>query len=130
MLAPGEILAVDDFNVVAANDGEMGLYSTNGFANSNNIVDYVEWGSSGHQRSSVAVAAGIWTAGDYAPAFGAGESLAYDGEGDSSTDWAAGAPTVCAENTSMSGCMADGGDITLNDGTIETSICVDGILTH
>ncbi len=121
-MAAGEILTVDNFNVVAANDGEMGLYSSDSFGSSSAILDYVEWGSTGHQRSSVAVAAGIWTTGDFAPAFGTGESLAYDGDGDASSDWSALAtPTICAENGG--GCDVDAGQITTTD---PTTICVDG----
>jgi len=97
-MAPGDITAIDDFNTIAANDGEMGLYTTNNFGSSAAIIDYVEWGSTGHGRSSVAVAAGIWTTGDFVPTFGTGESLSYDGTGDTSADWFAGAPTIGSEN--------------------------------
>ncbi len=45
--------------------GEVGLYSSNSFGDANAILSYVEWGSTGHGRSSVAVAAGIWDAGDF-----------------------------------------------------------------
>ena len=111
VMAPGDILAVNDFNVVSAADGEMGLYNTNSFGSASALEDYVEWGSTGHQRSSVAVAAGIWTAGDFVPAFGASESLAYSGTGDNSSSWTASAmTTICAENTSA--CTAEGGDLT------------------
>lgn len=50
---------------ISSRDGELGLYSTNQFSSSEAIVDYVEWGSSGHARSDVAVGAGIWTAGGF-----------------------------------------------------------------
>ncbi len=111
VMAPGDILAVNDFNVVSAADGEIGLYNTNSFGSASALEDYVEWGSTGHQRSSVAVAAGIWTAGDFVPAFGVSESLAYSGTGDNSSSWTASAmTTICAENTSA--CTAEGGDLT------------------
>jgi len=45
--------------------GEVGLYSSSSFGDANAILSYVEWGSTGHGRSSVAVAAGIWEAGDF-----------------------------------------------------------------
>ena len=82
-LGPGEFIAVslggDDFvapagaketvtaNVgrIDAEDGELGLYSKREFSNSDAIVDYVEWGSTGHRRSGVAVEAGIWSSGDF-----------------------------------------------------------------
>ncbi len=46
-------------------DGELGLYSSNTFNSADAIVDYVEWGTSDHARSSVAVAAGIWENGGF-----------------------------------------------------------------
>ncbi len=45
--------------------GEVGLYSSNSFGDATAILSYVEWGSTGHGRSSVAVAAGIWGAGEF-----------------------------------------------------------------
>lgn len=79
-LAPGELVAVSlggdvflpppgaktttaNIGRISADDGEIGLYSTNNFGSSSAIVDYVEWGSSGHPRSSVAIEAGIWAPG-------------------------------------------------------------------
>ena len=50
--------------------GEVGLYSSNSFGDANAILSYVEWGSTGHGRSSVAVAAGIWSTGDFVPVLG------------------------------------------------------------
>ncbi len=128
MLGAGEILAVDDFNTIAPDDGEMGLYSTNSFGNASAMLDYVEWGASGHQRSSVAVAAGIWTAGDFVPAFTAGASLEYDGEGDASENWTEQSnPTICEEN-GEDVCDVDGGEIETTDGETEITICAgDGI---
>jgi hypothetical protein len=43
----------------------MGLYSANMFNSPDAIEDYVEWGTTGHARSSVAVAAGIWQEGGF-----------------------------------------------------------------
>ena len=82
-LAPGEFIAVSlggdlflpppgaketlsaNLGSITTEDGEIGLYSSGDFGNSSAIVDYVEWGSSGHGRSSVAVGAGIWSTGDF-----------------------------------------------------------------
>ena len=51
---------------VADADGELGLYTTGvNFGSSANIVDYLEWASTGHTRSSVAVTAGVWNTGDF-----------------------------------------------------------------
>lgn len=72
-------------------DGEMALYSTPAFASPEAIVSYVEWGSSGHGRSEVAVAAGIWTEGAFVEippdAFGV---QAVESPADGAEDWVAG----------------------------------------
>jgi hypothetical protein len=53
-----EIAAIGTLKPV---DGEVGLYTSALFGSATDIVSYVEWGSSGHGRSSVAVEAGIWS---------------------------------------------------------------------
>jgi len=113
-LAGGAIVTVTTFINLNAADGELGLYINNSdFGNSANIVDYVEWGSTGHTRSSVAQAAGIWSNGDFVPAWTGCASLEYDGAGDSSTDWITqdNPTTPCVENT-LDGCGGGGCDIT------------------
>ncbi len=98
ILDPGEIVTVVvNFDIDPA-DGEMGLYLNNNFAQSASIIDYVEWGSTGHNRASVAVSAGIWTAGDFVSAFTANTVIEYDGSGDASTDWSEDMATPCQEN--------------------------------
>ncbi len=110
MMQPGDILVIDNVFSMSANDGELGLYATPSYSSSMAIRDYVEWGSTGHTRSTVAVAAGIWTTGDFVPAFTAGSSIEYDGSGNSSADWAPQAsPSIGAENGG--GCLAVGGAI-------------------
>jgi hypothetical protein len=78
-LAPGEQLLVglggevpDLIGITATADagrrlgafgpasGELALYRSGAFDTVTEIVDYVEWGTSGHGRSAIAVAAGIW----------------------------------------------------------------------
>ncbi len=85
-LAPGEFLVVN-WDMLSNNEG-LGLYSTNTFASADAIVDFVQWGSGGNPRENVAVEAGIWTTGDFIPEVRLPSfSIAYDGEGDASTDW-------------------------------------------
>ncbi len=120
MMMPGSLLTVNNFNTIDGQDGEMGLYSSPNYTNPDAMVDYVEWGSTGHQRSSVAVNANIWTDGDFVASFVG--SLSYDGEGDSSTDWSSGTSTICEDNEPP--CSVNGGIISTND---PTNICVDGI---
>jgi len=98
IIDPGEILTLQTGILLSADDGEMALYIDDGFGNSNSIVDYVEWGSTGHQRSSVAVAAGIWTTGDFVPDWTGAASIEYDGEGNSSSNWNASEGSICMEN--------------------------------
>ncbi len=128
-LAAGEIVSLipaSGVNVaLPSDDGELGLYINSSFGNPNSIIDYFEWGSTGHTRSSVAVAAGIWTAGDFIPSFLPNQSLSYDGLGDSSANfYPENNPSFCSEN--MSNCTVDGGSIALPNGDTSTSICVDG----
>ena len=98
ILAPGELVTVQGAITINEADGELGLYSTNSFGSSTAILDYVEWGSTGHGRSSVAVGAGIWTTGDFVPAFASGSALLYDGTGDTSGDWSVGVSSPCQSN--------------------------------
>ncbi|MGA7304888.1 MAG: T9SS type A sorting domain-containing protein [Rhodothermales bacterium] len=92
-IAPGEALVVA-FDALGNGDGELGLYSTNTFADSSAIVDYMQYGSSGHMRESVAVAAGIWDAGTFVPAADMGQSLAFVGYGATTADrWRSSDPT-------------------------------------
>ena len=75
---------------IKADDGEIGLYSNPDFGNSDAIVDYVEWGSSGHGRSSVAVGAGIWKADDFVATTGDTVFLFADSSpSDGAEDWTA-----------------------------------------
>lgn len=46
--------------VITASEGEVALYSQGSFGDPSAIVDYIEWGTGGHFRSTVAEAAGIW----------------------------------------------------------------------
>lgn len=46
-------------------DGEMALYRNPVFDAASEIVDYLEWGLPGHDRTSIAVTAGIWPAGGF-----------------------------------------------------------------
>ena len=105
-LAPGELLAVSlggdvflpppgaktasaSIGSFSPADGELGLYSRNDFSNSSAIVDYVEWGSSGHRRSTVALGALIWDGGDFVDTAGADSVFMFvtDLPSDGAEDW-------------------------------------------
>ena len=68
LLPPPGALTIDDqaaIGQLSAGGGEVALYDSNSFGSSGSILSYVEWGSAGHQRSSVAIAAGIWPSGGF-----------------------------------------------------------------
>ena len=68
LIPPPGALTLDDqarIGQLSAGGGEVALYDSNSFGSSGSILSYVEWGTSGHQRSSVAIAAGIWPAGGF-----------------------------------------------------------------
>jgi hypothetical protein len=115
LLTAGAIVEVSGFDFIDSADGELGLYSSSAFSSSAAIVDYIEWGSTGHQRSSVAVAAGTWTAGDFIPAFDNSLSIQFDGAGDTAADYGAYVSTLGAENGTCPQ-LPDGGMVTLADG--------------
>ena len=99
-IPPGGILAVSGFNLnnTAA---DLGLYETNNFTSSGAMHDFVQWGSAANGRESVAAGKGIWTAGDFTSTVSAGQSIEFDGDGRSASDWANQAnPTIGTENTS------------------------------
>ncbi len=86
-IAPGEFLVLP-YNM-PDNEGGLGLYSTNSFTDANAIMDFVQWGAAGSEREDVAIAAGIWTAGEFVPTVALDSySIEYDGEGDAALDWA------------------------------------------
>ncbi|MTB52537.1 T9SS type A sorting domain-containing protein [Lewinella sp. W8] len=132
MLAPNETVVVSGFNALNVTDGELGLYRTGSFGSSDAIVSYLEWGSSAHRRSSVAVGAGIWTDGFRvdAPLAGASVQTIY---ANNAIDWTTGTENTCAADASLltafaeASQSADAGAIALASGSVDTTICVDGV---
>jgi len=94
VLAGDTTIPVGGFLVVGYSlpdtDAGIGLYADNSdFTDPSTIVDFVQYGAGGTTREAVAVAAGIWTADEFViPGRLSSYSIAYDGEGDSSSDWA------------------------------------------
>jgi hypothetical protein len=121
IMAPGDILVLSGHNMGLV-DGELALYMNTMWTNSGMIVDYVEWGFSGHQRSIVAQGAGIWGAGDFVEDPMAGTTLAWDGEGDAPSNWIVNAvPTFGEENFAPGEC--DGGTVSTADGLTQVMTC-------
>ena len=80
-LAPGASVEVsaDLVGGVSPVSGEVGLYVDSDFGNADSIVAYVEWGETGHTRSTPAVEAGIWATGDVVESTDATTALIGDG---------------------------------------------------
>ena len=95
MLEEGESVTVQTDFAINPADGELGLYLNNSYSNPSSIIDYLEFGESGHRRSGTAQEAGIWTTGDFIPTFDASNSIKYDGSGESSSDYTEGESTIC-----------------------------------
>jgi len=76
------------FGKLSASSGEIGLYVDNSFGSASSIRSYVEWGSSDHGRSSVAVEAGIWAEGGFVAADGVPGLAAVVDAPTSPADWA------------------------------------------
>ena len=81
-LAAGETLEVS-LGGVTQGGGEVGLYTSGSFGSSDDMVDYVTWGSGGG-RLSVAEGAGLWS-GDSAAA--GDETLSLQGDGGAAASW-------------------------------------------
>ncbi|RMG26729.1 MAG: CHRD domain-containing protein [Bacteroidetes bacterium] len=65
MLGSGDTVMVSGFAIDDA-AADVGLYlPTGAFSDPNNMVDFMQYGSAGNGRESVAAAKGIWTAGQY-----------------------------------------------------------------
>lgn len=82
--------------------GSVSLYASQScldFGNPAFIQDFVQWGGQTF-RESVAVGAGIWTAGTFLPLYAEGSTIAYDGLGDTLGDFFEDiSPTLGAPNT-------------------------------
>ncbi len=99
LIQPGEYLVVT-FDALVANSAEVGLYiNESNFGDAANMVDYMQYGTANHTRESVAVTAGVWTAGTTVDLVASGKTFSYFGGGATSAeDWAAGDPTPGAAN--------------------------------
>ena len=87
----GEVIeAGAAFGGLSAVSGEIGLYRSSSFGSTSAIVSYVEWGSSGHERSGVAVGAGIWGEGDRVDVDGAALIRAVEAPPLGAADWETG----------------------------------------
>lgn len=62
LAAGADVNITSSVNFGVAN-GEFGLYTTGSNFATTGMIDYLEWGTSGHTRESLAVSLGLWSAG-------------------------------------------------------------------
>ncbi|NND70633.1 MAG: T9SS type A sorting domain-containing protein [Rhodothermales bacterium] len=98
-IQPGEYLVLS-FAALITSDAEVGVYTTNSnFADPASMVDYMEYGTAGHTRSSVGVSAGVWTAGNTVSLAPAGKTYSWFGGGSQQfDDWGPGEPSPGSAN--------------------------------
>ena len=75
----GTLFGNGAFGTLSGSGGELALYRSGGFSNSDEIVSFVAWNFGGDGRGSVARAAGIWGE-DTVPAAD-GDTITYVGDG-------------------------------------------------
>lgn len=63
-LAPNDIVILGGF-ALDATGSDIAIYNSSNFTDPADMQDFTQWGSAGNGRESVAVAKGIWTAGDF-----------------------------------------------------------------
>ena len=99
-MAAGSYLVLAWTNI--DDDAEVGIYTADAqgdFGNADKLLDYMQYASAGHRREETAVAAGVWTAGEFVALANAGESLQLlDGGGSGAGNWASATATPGAEN--------------------------------
>jgi len=102
-MSPGDFLVVTwaPSSNFTTTSGELGLYAANtsDFGNAPSMFDYMEYGTDGHQRESVAVANLFWDSGAAIPLGPAGQSLSRNGvDVFGPSHWEATAPTPGMQN--------------------------------
>ncbi len=65
-LAPNAEVTITSSGFLNDSGADLGLYlPSGGFGSAANMVDFMQWGTAGNGRESVAVSAGLWTAGTF-----------------------------------------------------------------
>ncbi len=87
VLAPGDVIEINTSSLGAnAESGELALFTSGDFANSSDIIRYVQWGTDSHGRTSVAVEGGVWPEADFVD--NQGSNIESSGSNPvSSADW-------------------------------------------
>jgi len=77
MMMPNDEITLTGFSLNDSSS-DLGLYNSSSFSSSTAMQDFVQWGAGGQGRENVAVAKGIWTAGDFLSSTG---PFVYQGDG-------------------------------------------------
>jgi hypothetical protein len=77
MMMPNDEITFTGFSLNDSSS-DLGLYNSSSFGSSTAMQDFVQWGAGGQGRENVAVAKGIWSAGDFLSSAG---PFAYQGDG-------------------------------------------------
>ncbi len=128
-LAPGASVTLSGFGLSNSGD-ELGIYINSNFGSVSAMADYVIYGNrGGSTREAVAVAAGLWSTGDRAPAINGGTSLNRDLTQSGVQAYSIGSSSICITPPPPPPptCNVSGGNITLDNGATSTAICVDGV---
>ncbi len=87
---------VVEWSALGTTQGELGLFREGPFGNSDNILDYMQYGADGNGRDDVADEAGIWVENEFIPTVATDETYSFFEE-DASTspveNWWPGIPT-------------------------------------
>lgn len=90
---PGDFLVVEwSASNFTTSDGEVGLYfNDNNFGNPDNMADYMQYGTDGHEREDEADAAGVWEIGQFVELAPSGKTVSFfDTQGEiGEEDWEA-----------------------------------------
>ena len=88
---PGQSVrvAAADLGDLTNDSGEVGLYVRPDWSDPDAIAEYVQWGSTGHERETPAIDAGVWASDTFVDAGGAA-SLKASGPTTSVQGWAKG----------------------------------------
>jgi len=88
-IEPGGFLVLN-WDAIAGDTAELGLYTSASFSSADAMVDYLAWGGAGGGRESVAAEAGLWAEGDFAAMPEAEQSLVYSDAGETMLEhWSA-----------------------------------------
>ncbi|SER04512.1 Por secretion system C-terminal sorting domain-containing protein [Neolewinella agarilytica] len=98
LIQPGDVTVISGFSGFDAADAELGLYTTNSFGSATALISYLEWGSAGHGRASVAVEAGLWMEDFFLTPPTGDESLQLTVNASNELEWVTKVVTLCDVN--------------------------------